>query len=282
MLHVVRLATIHPLLAHFTIGGLPLVVVAYALAVWRRSPAWTLVGDAALATTAALTLGTGIFGLVSNAVVPWPGGLERWRELHLVLGLATTLLLAALAGLRLGLRRPDAPAPPGVLVAALVVAAVAGGAGWIGGEVLVYHAGMAVRAAGEGALAPPVRDDAARPRDFLAAMREARAAWGSIHARLAWMLVQHPRAEDFARIIVDARRLQAVAAVMADEGAKDRDPRRADLLASMSQTLGGDGAEIEEAARKRSLQDLAHALGEASGHCADCHEQLRWKDRKGP
>jgi uncharacterized membrane protein len=52
MFHVVRLATIHPALAHFTIGGLPLIVAAYAIAVWRRSPAWTLVGDAALVLTA--------------------------------------------------------------------------------------------------------------------------------------------------------------------------------------------------------------------------------------
>ena len=72
MLHVVRLATVHPLLAHFTIGGLPLILIAYALSVWRRSPAWTLVGDAALVVTAALTLGTGAFGLVSNAVVLVP------------------------------------------------------------------------------------------------------------------------------------------------------------------------------------------------------------------
>jgi AraC-like DNA-binding protein len=41
-----------------------------------------LVGDAALFVTAAATLATGTFGLVSNAVVPWPGGLETFRFLH--------------------------------------------------------------------------------------------------------------------------------------------------------------------------------------------------------
>src|SRR5207302_5671801 len=88
MFHLVRIETIHPALAHFTVGGLPLIVVAYAIAVWRRSPAWTLVGDAGLVVTAALTLGTAAFGLVSNAVVPWPGGLEEWRQIHLIGGVA--------------------------------------------------------------------------------------------------------------------------------------------------------------------------------------------------
>src|SRR5262249_12708452 len=130
---------------------------------------------------------------------------------------------------------------------------------------------------GHGALAPPVTDTTARPPNFLEAMRQARAAWGSINARLAGMLVQHPTDEDFARIVVDAKRLQVVAGVMGDEGAKDHDHERADILATMPQTLAGDGADMEAAAGKKNLQDLAHAVGEASGHCADCHEQLRWK-----
>jgi uncharacterized membrane protein len=275
MFHVVRLATIHPALTHFTIGGLPLIVIAYAIAVWRRSPAWTLVGDAALVVTAALTVGTGVFGLVSNAVVPWPGGIESWRWIHLGFGIATTTLLAALAALRLVFRRPDTPASPALLGCVVVVAAVALFTGWVGGEVLVYHSGMAVRAAGDGALAPPVFDSTKRPKDFLAAMRQVRAAWGAINTRLAWMLVQHPRDEDFARIEHDARRVEELTKVMADEGAKDG--KAADVLASMSQTLGGDADDIAEAAKKKSLQDIAHAVGEMSGHCADCHEQVRWK-----
>ncbi|MCU1280935.1 MAG: hypothetical protein JWM53_4481 [bacterium] len=276
MFHVVRLATIHPALAHFTIGGLPLIVIAYALAVWRRSSAWTFAGDAALVVTAALTLGTGIFGLVSNAVVPWPGGIEPWRWLHLGFGLATTVLLALLGAVRIVVRS-EAPSGRATLAAALAVAGIAVFTGWIGGEVLVFHAGMAVRAAGDGAFAPPVRDTSARPKDFLDAMRQARASWGAINTRLAWMLVQHPRDEDFRRIELDARRMQEVCKVMADEGVKDA--RNATILASMSQTLGGDASDIEEAAQKKSLQDIAKAVGEASGHCADCHQQVRWKPR---
>lgn len=275
MFHVVRLATIHPALTHFTIGGLPLIVIAYAIAVWRRSPAWTLVGDAALVVTAALTLGTGVFGLVSNAVVPWPGGIEAWRWIHLGFGVATTTLLAALAVLRLVFRRADGPISPALLGCVVIVAGVAAFTGWVGGEVLVFHSGMAVRAAADGALAPPLFDSTKRPKDFLGAMRQVRAAWGGINTRLASMLVQHPRDEDFARIEHDARRMEQLTKVMADEGAKNG--KAADVLASMSQTLGGDADDIAEAAKKKSLQDIAHALGEMSGHCADCHEQVRWK-----
>jgi uncharacterized membrane protein len=275
MLHLVRLSTIHPALVHFTIGGLPLMVIAYAIAVRRRSPAWTLVGDAALVVTAALTIASGASGLLSNAVVPWPGGIELWRWLHLGLGVATTVLLLLFAVLRLKLRRGDVAARPAVLMMAVVVAVIAGATGWVGGEVLVFHSGMAVRAAAEGALAPPVLDSAAKPRDFLDAMRQVRAAWASVNGRLAWMLVQHPRDADFARIGDDAKRMRELTSYMADVGAKA--PGAGDTIASMAQTLGGDAADIEDAASKKSLQDLARAVGEASAHCADCHEQVRWR-----
>lgn len=273
MFHVVRWVTVHPALAHFTIGGLPLIVIGYAIAVWRRSPAWTLVGDAALVVTAALTLGTGAFGLVANTQ-PWPGGLETWRWIHLATGVATTLLLATLAALRIVFRGDEA-AGPRTLGAALVVATLAGFTGWVGGEVLVFHGGMAVRAAAEGALAPPVRETSERPRDFLAAMRQARAAWAAIDTRLAWMLVHEPRDDELARIEHEAHRLAALAGVMADEGQKD--PADGDVLSSMAQSLAGDADAIADAAKRRSLQDLAKAVGETSSDCADCHEQTRWK-----
>jgi uncharacterized membrane protein len=277
MFHVVRLATVHPLLAHFTIGGLPLVVIAYAMAARRRSPAWTRIGDAALGVTATLTLGTGLFGLVSNAVVPWPGGIEKWRWLHLGFGVATTASLVALAVVRWWRRGEHATGLP-TLAAALTVAAIAGATGWIGGEVLVFHSGMAVRAAGDGALAPTVSDTASPPRDFLDAMRGARASWAGVQTRLASMLVQHPRDEDFERIAIDGKRLHELATAMADFAGKP--PGADDALVSMSETLAGDGQDIADAAHKKSLQDIAHAVGEASSHCADCHEQMRWKSPK--
>jgi uncharacterized membrane protein len=275
MSQLVRLATIHPALAHFTIGGLPFLVVAYALALRRRSPEWALAGDTALLLTALFTVGTGGFGLVSNAIVPWPGGLERWRLVHLAGGLATTLGLALLAGWRAWQRRQVMAPSPRLLAALLAVAAIAAGTGWVGGEVLVFHAGMAVRAAGDGALAPPVVDSTAPPRDFVDAMRGVRAAWGSIEARLASMLVQRPRDRDFARIAVDAARLQQLATAMAD--APGGDTQRRELVAMMARTLAGDGADIAAAAAHKDLQSLARAVGEASAHCADCHQQLRWR-----
>ena len=93
MLTAVRLVTVHPVLTHFTIGGLPLIVIAYGIAVWGRWPAWTRVGDAALVVTAVLTLFTLAFGLVSNFVLPWPGGIAIWRWVHLGFGVATTVAL---------------------------------------------------------------------------------------------------------------------------------------------------------------------------------------------
>src|SRR6476619_5670033 len=140
MFHVIRLATIHPLLVHFTIGGLPLVVIAYAMTARQRSQSWTAIGDAALFVTALLTLGTGTFGLVSNAVVPWPGGPELWRWLHLALGGTLTLALASFAVVRV-FRRRLGPTGVGTLLAALFVAGIAGATGWIGGEVLVFPGG---------------------------------------------------------------------------------------------------------------------------------------------
>ena len=47
--------------------------------------------------------------------------------------------------------------------------------------------------------------------------------------------------------------MEELTKVMADEGAKDE--KAADVLASMSQTLGGDADDIAEAAKKKSLQD---------------------------
>jgi hypothetical protein len=268
----VRLVTLHPLFSHFTIGGLPLIVIAYALAALGRSRAWTLVGDAALIVTALLTLVTTALGLVSNALVGWPGGLEGWQQAHLVLGIAATIALVIAAAVRVHRRGRSGW---GALAGALVIGALVAAVGGIGCEVLVFHAGIGVRAAGDGALAPPVRDLHTRPHDFLDAMRQARAAWGSIEGRLARMLVRHPDDDGFARIVLDARRLRTVAEVMAEEGA--RDPKHADVLAAMSQTLAGQAAEIEEAAAKHDLAETARAHAEASALCADCHAQVRWR-----
>src|SRR5260370_10186386 len=96
LLHPVRLATIHPLLAHLTIGGTVIFVLAYLIGAQRRSTSWTFAGDAVLFVTSIFTVGTLVFGLVSNTIVPWPGGIEIWRDVHLCLAVGATvpLLLA--------------------------------------------------------------------------------------------------------------------------------------------------------------------------------------------
>jgi uncharacterized membrane protein len=266
----VHLGTIHPALAHFTIGGLPLIVIAYALAVKRRSAEWTFVGDAALFVTAVATVATLAFGLVSDNVVPWPGGLERWRLVHLCAGVATAVFLAILAALRFAAR--DRLASPIVLVGALVIASAAGLTGYVGGDVLVFHAGMAVRAAGDGALSAPIGSPS--PKSFLDAMRDARASWGDITARAAWMTVQHPRDEDFRRIEAAAHSLEKSATFMA---AHAKETPKPDAVVSMSQSLAADATELASAAHERKLEDLSKALGETGADCVSCHEEARWR-----
>ena len=137
MLEGVRLVTVHPALVHFTLGGLPILVLAYAIAAWRRSERWTFTGDMALFVTASITVLTAAFGLVSNWTVPWPGGLDVWRWLHVAVGVATTVLLLAFAFARAVARRRGGSSGKGVVAVALLVSSVAAFAGWIGGDVLV-------------------------------------------------------------------------------------------------------------------------------------------------
>jgi hypothetical protein len=120
-----RVATIHPSLSHLTLGGLPIVLIEYAAAAKRRSEAWSFVGDVAMIVTSLATIGTLAFGLVSNAVVSWPGGIETWRTLHLAGGIATTVLLLSIAAWRFSTRHVHPIASPLVLVASLVAAAAA-------------------------------------------------------------------------------------------------------------------------------------------------------------
>ncbi len=271
-----RLETIHPALAHLALGGLLLVVLGYAVARWRRSSQWTFVGDVALYVTASSTLAATAFGLVSNVVVSWPGGLERWRDLHLKLGVAASCLFVALSVWRWSARRRAANANtsgPFLAVVALAVAAVAA-TGAIGGEVLVYHAGMAVRAAGGGAFAPPLPrlgpDDP--PRDFLSAMRGVRSQWGEIETRVGTMVVVKPRDDDFTQIAARVAKIHDLAGWMGDHapaGAKH------DQIVMMAQTLDGAAQDIGDAAAKKSAADVARALGEATAVCLECHKGAR-------
>jgi hypothetical protein len=220
MIHIVRLVTVHPVFVHFTIGALPIVVLSYAMAAWLGSENWSFTADVAAGVTALLTLLTMAFGLVSNAYVGWPGGLGFWRYLHMGLGVATTLLILLLAGTRLALRqRGQVVAGSGALGLAILVAIMAGAAGWVGGEILTYTAGMAVQAAGQGALSP-VPGGTHEPVDLIDSMGEARGDWGAISSDLARMLVRRPTDSDYADIARRAARLQQIAAWITANGIK--------------------------------------------------------------
>ncbi|GEM_PF-2631548 len=220
MIHLVRLVTIHPLFVHFTIGAMPILLLTYAMAAWLRSEPWTFAADVTAGVSAMLTLFTLAFGLVSNAYVGWPGGLGFWRHLHMSLGVATTFLIVVLAVSRLAMRqRGQLVAGYAAFGLAVLVAIAAGAAGWVGGEILTYTAGMAVEGAGEGSLSP-LPAGTHQPTDLMDAMGQARADWGAATSDLARMVVQHPTDANFADIARRAARLQQAAAWIAANGAR--------------------------------------------------------------
>jgi uncharacterized membrane protein len=212
MINVIRLVTVHPVFVHFTIGILPVIVFAYAMALWLESERWTFAGDVATVACAATTLLTMSFGLISNFYLRWPGGLWFWRYLHMGFGIGSTVALVIFGAGRLILRRRgEALSGAGSLAAAISLSILIGATGWIGGEILVYTSGMAVQAAGNGAFAPVGMGGASAPANFPDAMGRTRAAWASITTRTAEMIVHHPSDADFAVVALDAQRLQRVA-----------------------------------------------------------------------
>jgi hypothetical protein len=62
MFKIIRLVTVHPFLVHFTIGIVPVMVLAYAAAVWLKSERWSFTGDAATVVCAGISLLTTSFG----------------------------------------------------------------------------------------------------------------------------------------------------------------------------------------------------------------------------
>lgn len=282
----IRATTVHPLLVHVTLGAVPVFLVAYAVAAARRSAQWSFAGDLALWVGGAATVGTVASGLVANALVPWPGGIGLWRWLHLGLGIASGLLYVALAGARLGALRRAAVASRRTLGAALGLALLLAGTGWIGGEVLVFHSGIAVAAAGHGALAPTITRSRKPPRDLEEAMGRLRGAWADAQTAFARMLVERPSADGYAQIDAAAKDLEVLSAWLETNGTEE--------IAGLAGTPGSATPELRGSVAEmaRMLRDQASALGEAArGHqwssttrtlesvtraCAGCHEGLRW------
>lgn len=275
-----RIVTVHPALVHFTIGALPILVIAYGLAAMLRSERWTFAGDVTLVIAAALTVAVMAFGLVSNALLRWPGGVGTWRFLHLGFGIGTTVVFVLFALTRLARRRRHPVATAATLSAAVALSLIAGFTGWIGGEVLVYRAGIAVKAGGDGALAPVgLGLNAPAPAGIMPAMHRARASWAAASAELAQIIVDRPTAERYRRIGVDAANLRRVAAWMAG-GMKlsaNMPAQKKAVFRHMAQELEEHAAAVEAAARAGDLPGVASGLGAAAEECSHCHEQLRWK-----
>ncbi|MBI2892311.1 MAG: hypothetical protein HYY06_02075 [Deltaproteobacteria bacterium] len=310
MLEPIRLVTIHPALVHFTLGALPIMVLAYAMGLWRRSDRWTFAGDVATVSAAAITLGTFAFGLVSNAVVEWPGGLDLWRYLHLALGALSTAMLGGFALLRLKLRFRSQLSGRGTLGWAIATSVVVLATGWIGGEVLVFHSGVAVKAAADGALAPPTTR-VGRPSDLLESMGQLRASWAAVHTRVARMIAERPRTEDFEVVATEAGRMERLARWIGEEGPRtlegaarpshhephgddeageheegrepppdppgeDAEMTRGEHLTLVAEILEGRAAVLRREARKRDLPALTLAAGRIDQLCVGCHEEIRW------
>jgi hypothetical protein len=300
MIEVVRLMTVHPALVHFTIGALPVIVLGYAIAARRQSERWTFAADVALVITALLTVATAAFGLVSNAVVPWPGGLALWRWLHLGFGAASTVFLLGFAAVRLWRRRRVQTSGRQTVLYAVAMALIIVFTGWIGGEVLVFRAGMAVRAAGDGALAPPaVRPKT--PKNLEDAMGRLRAAWAASESTTSAMIVQEPSDRDFATIERSAAEMTTLTRWIAREGpawmsnASQPSEHRGDEddhaqrpmtvgehLTLMAHDLEEKTVALERAAHARDLTRTAQLVGDVQAGCADCHLELRWPPPASP
>jgi uncharacterized membrane protein len=270
-----RLLTVHPALVHVPVGAAPLLVIAYALAAQRRSASWSFAADAVLLLALPFTLLAFAFGLVSNAIAPWPGGLGGWRLAHLLLGALTCVVFLGLAGLRGVQRRRSVPSGLGALLGAVVLAGVVGATGWIGGEVLVFHAGVGVRGAADGALSPTLGEHP--PADLPEAMGQLRGAWSDAQVSLAAMIVQHPSPAGFATIATGAARLERLSGWLVAHPPAGLSEEDAGSLRFMAGILGQRAHALGEAAGKASLPLCAKHLASVSASCAGCHTQLRWK-----
>jgi uncharacterized membrane protein len=276
----IRATTVHPAVVHFTLGVVPVIVVAYAVSALRRSERWSFAGDAALWIGAVFAVATVASGLVANALVPWPGGLETWRWLHVAGGAAGALLLVALAAARLRAFRRGAIAGRGALATAVVLAVVLGATGWVGGEVLVFHSGVAVAAAGHGALAPTIVRRRQPPADLEDAMGRLRGAWAEATTTHHRMLVGRPTPEGYARIAAAAGELVPLARWLELEGPREAAEHGGPDAAAATEFLAGQLREragaLERAAAEGRWSEVSRGIGAVTSACAACHETTRW------
>lgn len=278
----IRATTVHPALVHVPLGVAPVMVLAYALAAARRSARWSFAGDVALWVGAAFAVAAAAAGLVANALVAWPAGLGGWRWLHLGGGLASTAGLLGLAAVRLRALRAGAVAGRRTLAVSAAVAVALGATGWVGGELLVFHAGVAVTAAGGGAFAPAVTRATHPPGDLDEAMARLRESWGEATAAHGRMLVDRPSAEGYARIAAAARELQRDAAWLEAHGPAalraHGGEEAAATAAEMAPMLAAQASALADAAAARRWSGVTQSLGAITRTCAGCHEATRWTE----
>lgn len=303
-----RLVTVHPILVHFTIGLIPLMLAAYLLARWLDSERWTFVGDVTLYACALVTLATAAFGLASYFTLDWPGGLSVWRGLHLAFGAATTLVLLGLAGYRIGNRKQRPRGGWPLIAGSATIAVLVAFTGWVGGEVLVYRSGMAVEAAANGALAPALHEPDPEEKLELDSVEDAmhalRGNWAAIATETAEMIVEHPAPDAFERIDRHAQRVARVASWVASreshestpeerpatsmrgdvaavlataEGAPPAQADDADDIARMAHDLATEANALAAAARTQDVVAVTAAVGRVSTACANCHAEHRWR-----
>lgn len=280
-----RATTVHPALVHATLGVVPVVVIAYAVSASRRSERWSFAGDVALWIGAASAVATVASGLLANALVSWPGGLATWRWLHAGVGAASALALIGFAAVRLRAFRRGVPAGWGAFAAAGVLAAMLGATGWIGGEVLVFHSGVAVAAAGHGALAPTITRDPTPPADLREAMGRLRGAWAEATTAHHRMLVGRPDQQGYARIAAAAADIAPLAQWLETEGPGLAAAHGGAEAAAAFEVMGGllreRAGALGRAASEARWSEVTRALGAVTSTCAGCHESTRWRERRG-
>jgi uncharacterized membrane protein len=290
MFDMARLSTIHPAVVHLPLGVIPLMLFAYVVATVRRSPAWGFTADVALWFSVVVVTIAAAFGYVSYFTLSWPGGLEPWPQLHLALGTITTLAVWSLGAFRWrASRRARGVATqsnPSIdrrwSFAALGITVLALATGYIGGEILVFHAGMAVRAGGNGALAPPMSLSNVSPTSVYESMERLRPLWARNMAAVGRAVVNRPGDLNFATVSDDAARIGKLARWLDDWGNQPSktkngvsDEHRA--FAREASKLEQSASQLADAARREDLSGVIAALGEITQRCAECHAEHRWK-----
>lgn len=303
MFDALRLLTVHPALVHLPIGILVLAAVLYVLAAARRSERWTFAADASLAFGAASALIAGAFGLASYFALEWPGGLGPWPVIHLGFGVATAVLSTGLAAWRLWRRRKVQLVSWGSALAASALALVTIFTGYVGGEILVFHGGVAVEGAAHGALAPSMSWPDGEPKNMHDAMYRLRGAWARAVTNASRALVERPTPQRFEEVREAAGHMSQVAQWLASRDGGENGPSgpgvggggagggHGEHAAHGEHAHGGKGGvaqmgkkllhhtqALQQAASSNDIAAVMQEVGQVSQTCANCHQQFRWNE----